>query len=137
MISGMMSLYVFRTITWEVGPLAGSPELGRVLKEMRERCGISLVNAAKAIGTDRHATVSDIESGRRSVSFEESVNLAALYGVTMADLAAAMSGKGKQEAATFALPRATVELGEPDRMALARLERLAADYSRLQQVLGG
>ncbi|MGV8083557.1 MAG: helix-turn-helix transcriptional regulator [Coriobacteriia bacterium] len=115
--------------------MEGSARLGRVLKSLRENRNISVVAAARAIGTERHATISEIESGRRRVTFEESAKLAALYGVSIGELTAALSGAEIVREVSLALPRAQGAYCEADALAIARLERLAGDYQKLKRAL--
>jgi transcriptional regulator with XRE-family HTH domain len=116
--------------------VTGNVELGRVLKELRERRGITLLTAARALGTERHATISEIESGKRKASFDETATLASLYGTTVGDIMSTLAGRETELDVEVTLPRADGELSEADRLALARLERLAREYSSLKQVLG-
>jgi transcriptional regulator with XRE-family HTH domain len=115
--------------------MAGDAHLGSILHRMREDRGISLKTAATALGTERHATVSEIESGKRTATFAEIVKLAAFYGVTLADVLAAVSGEEVPLHIAVALPRASGTLTEGDRIALARMERAARDYVSLKTVL--
>lgn len=115
--------------------MPGDAQLGRVLRALRQERGISLKTAAEALGTDRHATISEIEGGRRKVSFSEMSKLAKLYGVTLADVSSAMEGAALAREVSVALPRAQGDIDEAGRLALARLERLARDYASVKQVL--
>ena len=120
--------------------MPGDAGLGRVLRSLREDRGISVTSAAQALGTSRHATVSEIESGRRKATFVEVVTLAALYGVGVADVVGAVADEGSaapvRSEAAVVLPRAEGPMTEGDRLALARLERAARDYADLKSVLG-
>jgi transcriptional regulator with XRE-family HTH domain len=115
--------------------VAGNLDVGRVLKDLREAKGISVTSAAQQLGTARHATVSEIEAGRRRVSFDEMVTLAGLYGVTLSDLMGRIGGQQTPGRVAVALPRANGDIKEQDRLALARMERLAAEYESLKAVL--
>lgn len=118
--------------------MAGDPRLGKALRTLREAQGISLKAAAGALlGTERHATIAEIEAGKRGVSFAEMVRLAEIYGVTLADVLSHASEEAKPLPVTVALPRTAGELGDEDRMALARMERAARDYAALKAVLEG
>jgi transcriptional regulator with XRE-family HTH domain len=103
---------------------------------MRDARGISLRAAAEVLGTERHATISEIESGKRTATFAEIVKLAAFYGVTLSDVLAATSGEAVSLDVSAAFPRADGELTESDRIALSRMERVARDYVSLKVVLG-
>jgi len=118
--------------------LAGDAELGQVLRVLREAKGISVTSAAQALGTERHATVSEIEGGKRKATFAEVVKLAALYGVGMSDVVQGFRGEPScpsPRKVAVALPRAEGPINEEDRLALARLERAAGDYADLKLVL--
>jgi transcriptional regulator with XRE-family HTH domain len=119
--------------------LAGDAELGQVLRMLREAKGISVTSAAQALGTERHATVSEIEGGKRKATFAEVVKLAALYGVSVSDVVQDFAGEGAScspsPKVAIALPRAEGRITEEDRLALARLERAAGDYAGLKLVL--
>lgn len=119
--------------------LAGDAELGQVLRMLREAKGISVTSAAQALGTERHATVSEIEGGKRKATFAEVVRLAALYGVSVSDVVQGLAGEGRTNPTSpkvaVALPRAEGPITEEDRLALARLERAAGDYADLKLVL--
>jgi transcriptional regulator with XRE-family HTH domain len=116
--------------------MAGDARLGSVLRQMRESRGISLKAAAGALGTERHATIAEIEAGKRNASFAEIVSLASLYGVTLPDVLAATSDETKPLEVAIALPRAVGSLTESDRIAIARMERVARQYASLKGVLG-
>ena len=120
--------------------MAGDVGLGRILRSLRDARGISVTSAAQALGTSRHATVSEIESGRRKATFAEVVKLAALYGVGIADVVDASANEGSVAPApceaAVVLPRADGPMTEGDRLALARLERAVRDYIDLKSVLG-
>ena len=136
----MIAMYGISTHAKGSMRVAGDAELGQVLRSLRETRGLSVTSAAQALGTDRHATVSEIESGRRKATFAEVVKLAALYGVGVADVVGGLgdadsNGAARAEVVT-ALPRADGPIGEDDRLALARLERVAKDYIDLKSVLG-
>lgn len=117
--------------------MAGDVRLGSVLRGMREARGISLKAAAECLGTKRHATISEIETGRRGVSFSEVVKLAGFYGMTLAEVLRA-AGEDGTDSVRVAVPlaRATGDLCESDRIAIARMERLAKDLASLKSVLG-
>ncbi len=115
--------------------MAGDARLGSVLHRMREDSGISLKTAASTLGTERHATICEIESGKRTAAFAEIVQLAALYGVTVSDVLAATSGAEVPLDVAVAFPRASGMLTEGDRVALARMVRVARDYASLKAVL--
>jgi len=119
--------------------MAGDVGLGRILRSLREARGISVTSAAQALGTSRHATVSEIESGRRKATFAEVVTLAALYGVGVADVVGVLADDGSAAAVrsevAAALPRAEGPMTDGDRLALTRLERAARDYIDLKSVL--
>lgn len=114
--------------------MAGDMRLGGMLREMREARGISLKAAAAALGTERHATISEIEAGKRNISFAEMVRLAETYGVTLPDVLEAAAGEESPLEVSVALPRATGSLRDVDRAAVARLERLARDFVALKSV---
>jgi len=116
--------------------MAGDSKLGSVLRKMREGRGISLKAAAGVLGTERHATIAEIEAGRRNATFAEIVSLAAAYGVTLPDVLAATSGVNRPLNVQVALPRAEGPVTDADRLAIARLERTARDYTALKDVLG-
>lgn len=120
--------------------MSGDAGLGQVLRELRESRGLSLKSAARALETDRHATIAEIESGKRRATFAEVVKLAAAYGVSVADVVNGVIGGGSGVApradVVIALPRAEGPMTEDDRLALARLERTARDYADLKSVLG-
>jgi transcriptional regulator with XRE-family HTH domain len=130
----MLRMYDNRTYEGGVPVESGNVDLGRVLKELRERQGVSLLSAARALGTERHATIAEIESGKRRVTFDETVTLASLYGVGVGDVMSALSGVQEAVEVDVALPRAAEEVNEADRLALARLEGLAREYARLKRV---
>jgi transcriptional regulator with XRE-family HTH domain len=137
---GMMLLYEICTSN-ERRSVSGDSDLGQVLRGLRESRGLSLKSAAQALGTDRHATIAEIESGKRKAAFAEVVKLAAVYGVSVADVVNDVRGAQSSGAAqgldiVVALPRAEGPLTEDDRLALARLERTARDYADLKSVLG-
>lgn len=115
--------------------MAGDAGLGSVLRQMREDRGISLKAAAGVLGTDRHATIAEIESGKRKASFAEIVSLSGFYGVTLSDVLAVASGEAERLDVAVALPRADGSLTEGDRIAIARMERAARDYISLKDVL--
>lgn len=115
--------------------MAGDARLGSVLRDMREARGISLKTAASALGTARHATVSEIESGKRTAAFAEIVKLSEVYGVTVPDVLAATAGEEVPLDVAVAFHRADGTLTESDRIALARMERAARDYAVLKAVL--
>lgn len=54
-------------------------------REARERAGLSLTDAAKALGVTK-AAVSIWEAGKNNPLLENLQKMAALYGVTVADL---------------------------------------------------
>ncbi|TLN25455.1 helix-turn-helix transcriptional regulator [bacterium] len=114
--------------------MGGDARLGSALRAFREDRSISLKAAARALGTDRHATVSEIESGKRTPSFAEIVKLAQAYGVTLPDVLDAVAGRQDALEVSVALPRATGSLEDVDHAALSRLERLARDYASLKSV---
>lgn len=135
-----MTLYGIGTLNGGRG-VSGDTGLGQVLRELRESRGLSLKSAAQALDTDRHATIVEIESGKRRATFAEVVKLAAAYGVSVADVVDGVGGAQGSGAAqgldvVVALPRAEGPLTEDDRLALARLERTARDYADLKSVLG-
>ncbi|MDP2182654.1 MAG: helix-turn-helix transcriptional regulator [Actinomycetota bacterium] len=115
--------------------MGGDAHLGQTLRGFRESRGISLKAAARALGTERHATVSEIESGRRSASFAEMVKLAEAYGLTLPDVLDAVAGRPDVLEVSVALPRAAGSLEDVDRAAIARLEKLARDYVSLKSVV--
>jgi transcriptional regulator with XRE-family HTH domain len=115
--------------------MAGDARLGSVLRGMRDGRGLSLKAAAAALGTDRHATVSEIESGRRTASFAETARLAEIYGYTLADVMAGIAGGVQPLDVAVALPRAEGALKESDRIAIGKLERAARDYRAVRELL--
>ncbi len=115
--------------------MGGDALLGSILRQLREAKGLSLKTAAAAIGTDRHATISEIESGKRRATFAETAKLAAAYGATLPDVLDAMAGREPTLQVAVVLPRATGTLEDVDRAAVSRLERLARDYASLKSVL--
>ena len=119
--------------------MAGDVGLGRILRSLREARGISVTSAAQALGTSRHATVSEIESGRRKATFAEVVKLSALYGVGIADVVDASADDSSavpvRSEVAVALPRTEGPMTEGDRLALARFERTVRDYVDLKSVL--
>ena len=136
---GILDLYGICTSS-EGRSVSGDSRLGQVLRELRERRGLSLKSAAQALNTDRHATIAEIESGKRRATFAEVVRLAAAYGVSVADVvdgvgSAEGSGVARGPDVIFALPRAAGPMTEDDRLALARMERTARDYADLKSVL--
>ena len=133
--TGTLVLYEFRTLNLQGVDMAGDARLGSVLRHMREDRGLSLKAAAAKLGTERHATVSEIEAGKRNASFSEIVVLASLYGVTLPDVLAAASGEEEPLQVAVALPRADGSLTEGDRIAIAQMERAARDYISLKGVL--
>lgn len=116
--------------------MAGDARLGSVLRDMREERGISLKAAASSLDTDRHATVSEIEAGKRSVSFAETARLAEFYGFTLPDVMAALAGEAQPLDVQVALARAEDSMTEIDRIAVCRLERAARDYRDIRGLLG-
>src|SRR5450756_452778 len=52
-----------------------------IWRQLWERRGLSQKAAAQALNTDRHATIAEIESGKRRTTFAEVVRLATAYGV--------------------------------------------------------
>lgn len=115
--------------------MTGDARLGGVLREMREARGITLKAAAEALGTERHATISEIETGRRNISFAEMVRLSEAYGVTLPDVLEAAAGEVSPLGISVVLPRAEGALQDADRAAVARLERLARDFVALKSVI--
>jgi len=135
----MIAMYGLSTDSEGGDALAGDAELGQVLRMLREANGISVTSAAQALGTERHATVSEIEGGKRKATFAEVVKLAALYGVSVSDVVQGFVGEEgtypSSPKVAIAFPRAEGPITEGDRLALARLERAAGDYAGLKLVL--
>ncbi|MFE4665456.1 helix-turn-helix domain-containing protein [Streptomyces sp. NPDC056716] len=71
-------------------PTARQRRLGAELRRIRERAGLTLVDAAAQLGTDR-TTVSNIESGRFGVSGERVRTWAAHYGCPDAEYVEALA----------------------------------------------
>jgi transcriptional regulator with XRE-family HTH domain len=115
--------------------MAGDARLGSVLRHMREDRGVSLKAAASALDTGRHATVSEIESGKRTASFAETARLAEFYGFTLSDVMAEMTGDAQPLDVVVALPRAEGALTESDRLAICRLERTVRDYRAVRALI--
>jgi Zn-dependent peptidase ImmA (M78 family)/transcriptional regulator with XRE-family HTH domain len=67
-------------------------ELGRRLRQVRERLGIKQDDAASSLGLDATA-ITKIEHGKRGVSVLELVRLAALYKVSINDILAYTIGR--------------------------------------------
>lgn len=54
------------------------------LKQMREQCGLSVIQVAELMGLSR-ITVWSYESGKRNPSFEKLQKFAKIYGCTVND----------------------------------------------------
>ncbi|MDQ3661193.1 MAG: helix-turn-helix transcriptional regulator [Actinomycetota bacterium] len=96
-------------------PWKGMPTL---LRDARERAGITTVEAAEALDVRRPA-ISEIEHGKRRVSAEELGKLADLYGVSVTWLLERASSAARDDRAELA---AQVLAGMSD----AQLDRLTA-----------
>lgn len=89
-----------------------------LLRDARERAGITTVEAAEALDVRRPA-ISEIEHGKRRVSAEELGKLADLYGVSVTWLLERASSAARDDRAELA---AQVLAGMSD----AQLDRLTA-----------
>lgn len=61
-------------------------DLGKKIRDLRVRKGISQSKLARGIGLKSHAAVSDIERGRTSISVEQLNTIAQILDVSMNDI---------------------------------------------------
>ncbi|MEV7287726.1 helix-turn-helix transcriptional regulator [Streptomyces sp. NPDC093252] len=76
-------------------PTARQRRLGAELRKIREHSGLTLIQAATELGTDR-TTMSNIESGRFGVSSERVRTWAAHYGCPDAEYVGALAGMAEE-----------------------------------------
>lgn len=88
-------------------------ELGQMLKFVRERAGLTQVEAARKLGSSQ-SRVSKMEKADPSVSLDLLITSALALGATRADVAAAVAG------APEGAPPARAERAIPERAAPAR-----------------
>ena len=60
--------------------------LGQRIKQLRQRMGITQEKLAKKLGISAHATISQMEAGKRKITLEELKNLSGIFGVSMGSL---------------------------------------------------
>lgn len=111
-------------------------ELGRRLREAREKAGVQQQAAADAISIPRTA-ISQIETGKRSVSTLELTRLAALYGRGVASLLTE-SPSDDEDDIVVALLRADARLerNEATRRHIGRFKVLWETGAELERALG-
>ncbi len=105
-------------------PTARQRRLGTELRKMREQAGMSLVQAAELLGTDR-TSISNVEAGRHGVSGERVRAWATHYGcpdIPYVEALAAMAeerGKGWWEEYRDTLSSGALDLAELEHHAVA------------------
>lgn len=103
------------------------PELlGRRLREAREALGLPQSAVADHLDIPR-PSVSDIEAGRRRVSFLELKRLAALYRRPLSFFAGDEAGIPEDDETAHVLYRTTSELSENDRRQVLRFAQFLRD----------
>lgn len=61
-------------------------KLGQRIKQLRQRMGITQEKLAKKLGIPAHATISQMEAGKRKITLAELKNLSEIFGVSMGSL---------------------------------------------------
>jgi transcriptional regulator with XRE-family HTH domain len=111
-------------------PVVSEPErLGRRLKESREALGLPQGVVAEHLGIPR-PSVSELEAGRRKVTFLELQKLATLYRQPIAHFSEERVEEvytGSQDETTVELFRATSDLSEEDREQVLRFAKFLRD----------
>jgi transcriptional regulator with XRE-family HTH domain len=106
-------------IVSEREPSKEPEELGRRLKEAREYLGLSQGAVADRLGIPR-PSVSDMESGKRRVTFLELKQLAALYRRPIAFFSGEVEEGAAGDETTKALFRAASDLSDQDKEQVLR-----------------
>jgi transcriptional regulator with XRE-family HTH domain len=110
----------------------GEPErLGKLLREARESLGLPQGVVADHLGIPR-PSVSDMEAGRRKVTFLELKQLAALYRRPIAYFSGEKVYDTPQDETTVELFRAASDLSEEDREQVLRFARFLRDAGPAQ-----
>lgn len=108
-------------------------ELGRRLREARERVGLTQEEVARKLGIPRTA-VALLEAGKRKVSGLELARLAFLYGRAPGDFFESETASDGVTVLLRALP--ATETAEETREAIRRGVALAREVLRLEELLG-
>ncbi len=61
-------------------------KLGQRIKQLRQRMGITQEKLAKRLGIAAHATISQMEAGKRKITLAELKNLSEIFGVSIGSL---------------------------------------------------
>jgi len=106
-------------------------ELGRRLREARERTGLTQDQVAKAVGVVREQ-MSYYETGTREIDLVRLTKLADLYGFSLSYL---LAGQSKGEQRTLSVAFRAGEIADEDMPVIAWVQRFIRNISELNYLL--